>query len=227
VFGHGFYVQGSYIFKPANVEVYASTSYVFGDQSAGYGTSDERIVGVNFFPFRTGGGFEDRTFFNLNFQPVMPITVTPGVNLIARTIVPVVSIHGPEGMRFSGVADIQQQLFFTPSSPGKLIWGVGPAFSIADDPRAVAVFFITGRPPELRDATERNLRQEGYRPAGVILLPEGKTFESAADFKAPERRKLAEQGYTIIVNMGDQESDLRGGYAEKTFKLPNPVYFLP
>ena len=46
-------------------------------------------------------------------------------------------------------------------------------------------------------------------------------------FKAPERRKLAEQGYTIILNMGDQESDLRGGYAEKTFKLPNPVYFLP
>jgi len=91
----------------------------------------------------------------------------------------------------------------------------------------VAVFFITGRPPELRDATERNLRQEGYRPAAVILLPEGKTFESAADFKAPERRKLAEQGYSIILNMGDQESDLRGGYAEKTFKLPNPVYFLP
>ena len=91
----------------------------------------------------------------------------------------------------------------------------------------VAVFFITGRPPELRDATERNLRQAGYQPAAVILLPEGKTFESAVDFKAPERRKLAEQGYTIILNMGDQESDLRGGYAEKTFKLPNPVYFLP
>ena len=53
VFDHGFYVQGSYNFKPANVEVYASTSYVFGDQSAGYGTSDEWIVGVNFFPFRT------------------------------------------------------------------------------------------------------------------------------------------------------------------------------
>lgn len=91
----------------------------------------------------------------------------------------------------------------------------------------VAVFFITGRPPELRDATERNLRQEGYQPAGVILLPAGATFASAADFKAPERRKLAEQGYTIILSMGDQESDLRGGYAEKTFKLPNPVYFLP
>jgi len=91
----------------------------------------------------------------------------------------------------------------------------------------VAVFFITGRPPELREATERNLRQEGYNPAGVILQPPGVTFKSAADFKTPERRKIAGQGYTIILNMGDQESDLAGGYAEKTFKLPNPVYFLP
>ena len=90
----------------------------------------------------------------------------------------------------------------------------------------VAVLFITGRPPELREATERNLRQEGYRPAAVILLPAGATFKSAVDFKAPERRRIVEQGYTVIVNMGDQESDLRGGYAEKTFKLPNPVYFL-
>lgn len=91
----------------------------------------------------------------------------------------------------------------------------------------VAVFFITGRPPELREATERNLREQGYRPTGVVLLPEGAAFASAADFKAPERRKIAEQGYTIILNMGDQESDLQGGYAERTFKLPNPVYFLP
>ena len=91
----------------------------------------------------------------------------------------------------------------------------------------VAVFFITGRPDNLREATERNLRQEGYHPAGVVLQPPGSAFKSAADFKAPERRKIAESGYTIILNMGDQESDLAGGYAEKTFKLPNPVYFLP
>lgn len=106
---------------------------------------------------------------------------------------------------------------------------LGPTLALARRAEAlgVSVFFITGRPPELRDATERNLRQEGYQPAGVVLLPPGKTFESAADFKTPERRRLAEQGYSIILNMGDQDSDLRGGYAEKTFKLPNPVYFLP
>ena len=40
-------------------------------------------------------------------------------------------------------------------------------------------------------------------------------------------KEVAEQGYTIILSMGDQNSDLLGGYAEKTFKLPNPVYFLP
>ena len=91
----------------------------------------------------------------------------------------------------------------------------------------VAVFFISARPPNLREATERNLREQGYEWTGLVLLPEGAQFKSAADFKAPERRKITELGYTIVLTMGDQESDLKGGYAEKTFKLPNPVYYLP
>lgn len=91
----------------------------------------------------------------------------------------------------------------------------------------VAVFFITGRPPELREATERNLREQGYSWDGLVLLPPGRSFASAAEFKAPERKRIAEQGYTILLSMGDQRSDLDGGFAERTFKLPNPVYFLP
>jgi predicted secreted acid phosphatase len=90
----------------------------------------------------------------------------------------------------------------------------------------VAVFFLTGRPERLREATERNLREQGYEWTELILEPEGATFPSAADFKAPERRKIAEHGYTILLNLGDQDSDLKGGYAERTFKLPNPVYFV-
>jgi HAD superfamily, subfamily IIIB (Acid phosphatase) len=35
-----------------------------------------------------------------------------------------------------------------------------------------------------------------------------------------------QEGYTIILSVGDQESDLKGGYAERVFKLPNPVCFL-
>jgi predicted secreted acid phosphatase len=91
----------------------------------------------------------------------------------------------------------------------------------------VAVFFITGRPATLREATERNLREQGYEWDGVVLMPPGATFTSAIDFKAPERKRIAERGYTILFSMGDQESDLKGGYAERVFKLPNPVYFLP
>jgi len=106
---------------------------------------------------------------------------------------------------------------------------LGPTLQLARRAKelGVAVFFISGRPPTLRDATERNLREQGYAWDEVILLPAGAAFASAVDFKAPERKKIAERGYTILLSMGDQESDLRGGYAERVFKLPNPVYFLP
>ena len=106
---------------------------------------------------------------------------------------------------------------------------IAPTLALARHARelGVAVFFITGRPANLRQATERNLKDEGYEWTGVILQPEGAQFASAVDFKAPERRKLTEQGYTIVLSMGDQQSDLTGGYAERTFKLPNPVYYLP
>ena len=45
----------------------------------------------------------------------------------------------------------------------------------------------------------------------LIIFPEGARFTSAVDFKAPERRKITERGYTILLTMGDQESDLAGG----------------
>lgn len=40
-------------------------------------------------------------------------------------------------------------------------------------------------------------------------------------------RWLQQSGYRIVVNVGDQRSDLTGGYALKTFKLPNPSYYIP
>ena len=106
---------------------------------------------------------------------------------------------------------------------------IPPTLALARRARelGVAVFFISGRPASLHEATARNLREQGYEWTGLILLPDGAQFASAVDFKAPERRKITEQGYTIILNLGDQESDLKGGYAEQTFKLPNPVYYLP
>jgi acid phosphatase len=93
--------------------------------------------------------------------------------------------------------------------------------------RGVAVFFLTGRPERLRTATETNLRAAGYEWTGLLLKPDDLTTRSATDFKAPERKKLQDQGYTVILSIGDQMSDLDGGFAERTYKLPNPFYFVP
>jgi predicted secreted acid phosphatase len=89
----------------------------------------------------------------------------------------------------------------------------------------VAVFFITGRSEDQRRGTELNLFREGYDDfAQLIMRPSDAEKRSAAAFKTEVRQKLTERGFTLIANIGDQESDLTGGFAEKTFKLPNPFY---
>jgi acid phosphatase len=94
--------------------------------------------------------------------------------------------------------------------------------------KGVSVFFITGRSETIRAATEANLRSAGYDGwSALIMRPAGTSTPSAADYKAPERRKIAAQGFTIIANVGDQPSDLAGGYAERTFLVPNPFYRIP
>ena len=93
------------------------------------------------FNFNTGGDLEDRTFFNLNFQPVIPIRGSQNWNVIVRTIVPLNSFPGPDGTRYTGVGDIQEQIFVTPAKPGGIIWGVGPTFSF---PTATAAPAETG-----------------------------------------------------------------------------------
>jgi predicted secreted acid phosphatase len=90
----------------------------------------------------------------------------------------------------------------------------------------IDVFFITGRTPDGAAATERNLRQVGYETWARIIYKPVDFAEPARAFKIDARRKLAAEGYLIILNIGDQNSDLVGGYAEKIFKLPNPFYIV-
>ena len=100
------------------------------------------LVSVPFqFNFNNGGALKDQSLFNLNFQPVVPIHISRSVTLISRTILPVNSYPGPDGTRYSGAGDIQQQTFFTPAKAGKVIWGLGPAFSL---PTATALPAQTG-----------------------------------------------------------------------------------
>ena len=92
----------------------------------------------------------------------------------------------------------------------------------------VAVFLISGRSETVRKATESNLRKAGFEGwTALIMRPRGTSTPFAADYKAPERAKIAAQGFSIIANIGDQPSDLTGGNAERTFLLPNPFYRIP
>lgn len=90
----------------------------------------------------------------------------------------------------------------------------------------VAVFFITGRPDSLHSVADENLLAVGY-DAGYTLItkPDGPT---TIEYKSGERARIEnDEGYTILVNVGDQDSDLAGGHARRAFKLPNPMYFIP
>ncbi len=91
--------------------------------------------------------------------------------------------------------------------------------------RGVAVFFITGRPAGIQGPTETNLKAQGYDAGwdGLQFKPGDMGTEA---FKAGARQAIEQRGYDIVVNVGDQESDLDGGHADRAFKLPNPFYFI-
>ncbi len=94
--------------------------------------------------------------------------------------------------------------------------------------RSATIFFITGRDESQRTATEHNLHDTGYTGYERLLMePTGAHYVSATDFKAPQRAQIEAQGYTIIANIGDQPSDLAGGFSQQTYLLPNPFYRIP
>jgi hypothetical protein len=52
--------------------------------------------------------------------------------------------------------------------------------------------------------------------------------QSAVMYKSNIRKQLEDEGYRIWGNVGDQWSDLQGNSSgNRTFKLPNPMYFVP
>jgi predicted secreted acid phosphatase len=95
----------------------------------------------------------------------------------------------------------------------------------------IAIFFITGRlnRPDLQDATVKNLKQAGYDGwERLFMRPISPPGASVSEYKTRTRIYIQDDlHYHIIANVGDQESDLRGGYADKPFKVPNPFYYLP
>jgi hypothetical protein len=78
-----------------------------------------------------GIGPYNGTKYTINIQPVIPFKVNENLNLITRTILPVVDqidIVGENSHQF-GLSDATVTAFFAPKSKS-VIWGVGPAFLV-------------------------------------------------------------------------------------------------
>lgn len=95
--------------------------------------------------------------------------------------------------------------------------------------KGIKVFFITGRHESKKlinnlDPTVKNLLDMGYGGFDGIFFKPRVPKMKTAEFKLEIRKKLVEQGYFILINIGDQNSDFEGGFSGKIFKLPNPAY---
>lgn len=66
----GFYVQAAFFPIPKKLELYAVTSQIFGDSSAGFGDSSEYIVGTNLYPFDTRDARLNLQLMDVNNSPV-------------------------------------------------------------------------------------------------------------------------------------------------------------
>jgi hypothetical protein len=100
------------------------------------------------------------------------------------------------------------------------------------------VFFLTGRPTSQLAGTKANLVNAGYPsvPDSHLYLKNtsapwlascGGSSCTTTQYKSLTRQHIESLGYDIVGNFGDQFSDLNGGFANRTFKIPNPMYYLP
>lgn len=85
----------------------------------------------------------------------------------------------------------------------------------------VSLFFVTARPGIIYLPTEYNLEHDGYQVSGLYVRGLIDLFKDVAAYKTAQRVDIENKGYDIIANIGNSATDLSGGHADKTFKLPD------
>ncbi|KAH9602346.1 hypothetical protein KSS87_010928 [Heliosperma pusillum] len=91
------------------------------------------------------------------------------------------------------------------------------------------VFLLTGRNEKQRDVTVQNLMNVGFSNWDKLILREANDHDkTATTYKSEKRDEMVNEGYRIVGNSGDQWSDLLGSAMSlRSFKLPNPMYYIP
>ncbi|MTV28396.1 hypothetical protein FTX61_23845, partial [Nitriliruptoraceae bacterium ZYF776] len=86
------------------------------------------------------------------------------------------------------------------------------------------IVFITGTHDTHTERRAENLKNAGYTTWEKLIL---KGNGDGHDYKPNKRKELEAAGYKIRGNMGDQWSDLLGSNpGDRTFKLPDPMYYI-
>lgn len=94
--------------------------------------------------------------------------------------------------------------------------------------KGLHIFLLTGRGAKVAKATELNLKRAGFTGYEEIIFWQGKVPVSVKEYKSSSRCDIVKKGYKIIINVGDQTSDLVGPCkGEVQTKLPNPFYLIP
>ncbi|XP_010536549.1 PREDICTED: acid phosphatase 1-like [Tarenaya hassleriana] len=91
------------------------------------------------------------------------------------------------------------------------------------------VFLLTGRSESHRLVTVENLINAGFQNWDKLILRSSEDkWKTATEYKSEKREGMVDDGYKIRGNSGDQWSDLLGSsMSERSFKLPNPMYYIP
>ena len=110
---------------------------------------------------------------------------------------------------------------FTSSDP-QAVLPANYTFTAADN--GTHTFSVGLKTAGIESITVANLHRVGY--AGWTGLYEKPTSAGTEEFKATTRAAIERRGYEIVANVGDQQSDLDGGHADRDFKLPDPFYFI-
>ncbi|CAM0912671.1 unnamed protein product [Alopecurus aequalis] len=90
-------------------------------------------------------------------------------------------------------------------------------------------FLLTGRSEGHEGVTVDNLKKEGFLEWDkLILRAAADRKKTATAYKSEKRKEMEAEGYKILGNSGDQWSDLLGySMSARSFKLPNPMYYIP
>jgi hypothetical protein len=125
-------------------------------------------------------------------------------------------------VRAAIVLDIDNTALVDEYSDSLVLPATAPILEVARRAEAAgaAVFFVTNRPEIIEPWTEYNLDEAEYPVDGLYTRPTF-DFQPVESLKTNARIAIERRGYTIVANIGNNDTDLVGGHAERTFKLPD------